>query len=130
MTKLALDTNAYSALNAGDLVLARLVKTASTIGLPLSVLGEIYFGIFNSTRQSENLADLQDFTVNPRVILLAIDETTCRIYGEIATTLRQTGHPIQQNDMWIAALCKQYGYVLATRDTDFQAIIGLETVCF
>jgi predicted nucleic acid-binding protein len=32
--------------------------------------------------------------------------------------------------MWIAALCKQYGYVLATRDTDFQAIIGLETVCF
>ncbi len=130
MTKLALDTNAYSALNAGDLVLARLVKTASTIGLPLSVLGEIYFGIFNSTRQSENLADLQDFTVNPRVILLAIDETTCRIYGEIATTLRQTDHPIQQNDMWIAALCKQYGYVLATRDTDFQAIIGLETVCF
>jgi predicted nucleic acid-binding protein len=32
--------------------------------------------------------------------------------------------------MWIAALCKQYGYAPATADKDFAAIIGLELINF
>jgi predicted nucleic acid-binding protein len=58
------------------------------------------------------------------------DADTTRRYGEIAAELRRAGRPIQQNDIWIAALCKQHGYILATRDTDFSTIIGLETIGF
>ncbi len=32
--------------------------------------------------------------------------------------------------MWIAALCKQHGYTLATADKDFEAITGLELATF
>lgn len=35
-----------------------------------------------------------------------------------------------QDDMWIAALCKQYGYALATADKAFGAITGLELISF
>ena len=55
---------------------------------------------------------------------------TARIFGEIATELRQKGKPIQQDDMWIAALCKQYGYALATADKGFTGITGLELLSF
>ncbi|MFZ1249219.1 MAG: type II toxin-antitoxin system VapC family toxin [Candidatus Saccharimonadales bacterium] len=127
---LALDTNAYRALDDGNPIIARLVKTAASLALPSPVVGEIYYGIFNGTKTSYNLARLKHFLENPRLTSLQIDGVTCRIYGEIATQLRRAGRPIQQNDIWIAALCKQHGYILATRDTDFSAIIGLETIRF
>ena len=35
---------------------------------------------------------------------------------------------IQQNDIWIAALCKQHGFALATRDRGFNHVLGLDVV--
>lgn len=130
LPKLALDTNAYRALDDGNPKLSKHVKLASQLALPIIVLGELYYGIFLSNKQEGNLLNLNRFLALPRLELLHIDESTARIFGEIASELRQKGKPIQQDDMWIAALCKQFGYTLATADKGFTEIAGLEVLSF
>lgn len=128
MKRVALDTSAYRALEDGDKYLADAIKWADSVGLPIIVVGELYAGFINGTRLAENVAKLDKFCLSPRMEILNIDKSTARHFGEIATLLRQTGKPIQQDDMWIAALCKQYGYVLATTDKDFERVTGLEVL--
>ena len=128
--KLALDTNAYKALGDGNRQLAEEARTAETVGLPLIVLGELWFGFTNGTRLRQNAATLERFLATPRVRVLEPDRQTARIFGEVATLLRRAGIAIQQNDLWIAALCKQHGFALATGDGGFQHVLGLEVVAF
>jgi len=127
---LALDTNAYTALGRGDKTLASLVAEAVHIGLPITVLGEIHFGTLNGSQRRSNNTILERFLSNNRVEILDINEKTAKLYGEIATELRRLGRPVQQSDLWIAALCKQYSYTLATNDTGFDNILGLEVASF
>jgi predicted nucleic acid-binding protein len=126
--KLALDTNAYRALGEGDPRLAEDMRRAQAIGLPIVVLGELWFGFMNGSRLRQNTETLERFLATPRVQVLQLSEQTTRLFGEIATLLRATGIAIQQNDIWIAALCKQHGFALATRDRGFQHVLGLEVV--
>ncbi len=128
--KLALDTNAYKALGEGNRQLAEEARTAELVGLPMIVLGELWFGFMNGTKLRQNAATLERFLATPRVRVLELDRQTSRGFGEIATLLRQAGIAIQQNDIWIAALCKQHGFALATRDSGFHHILGLEVVEF
>lgn len=126
--KLALDTNAYKALGAGDPRLTEDMRRAEMVGLPIIVLGELWFGFMNGSKLLQNTEILERLLATPRVQILHLDEQTTRIFGEIATLLRQAGIAIQQNDIWIAALCKQHGFALATRDQGFQHVLGLEVL--
>jgi predicted nucleic acid-binding protein len=126
--KLALDTNAYKALSEGDPRLAEDVRRAETVGLPIVVLGELWFGFMNGSKLRQNTETLERFLATPRVQILQLDEHTARMFGEIATLLRRAGIAIQQNDIWIAALCKQHGFALATRDQGFQHVLGLDVI--
>jgi predicted nucleic acid-binding protein len=126
--KLALDTNAYRALGEGDPSLAEDMRRAEVLGLPIVVLGELWFGFMNGSRLRQNTETLERFVATPRVRILELDEQTTRIFGEIATLLGAAGIAIQQNDIWIAALCKQHGFALATSDQGFQHVLGLEVV--
>ncbi len=126
--KLALDTNAYKALGEGNQQLAEEVRTAEVVGLPMIVLGELWFGFMNGTKLRQNAATLERFLATPRVRVLEPDRQTARVFGEIATLLRQVGVAIQQNDIWIAALCKQHGFALATQDQGFHHVLGLEVI--
>jgi tRNA(fMet)-specific endonuclease VapC len=128
--KLALDTNAYRALDDGNEKLSSLIQSSPQIGLPIIVLGELYYGIFLGEKREKNSSNLNRFLNIPRVDILHVDEITSKLFGEIATELRRVGRPMQQDDMWIAALCKQYGYALATADKGFDTITGLELVNF
>lgn len=130
MRQLALDTNAYRALEDGNKTVADAVRTADTIGLPVIVLGELYFGFENGNRKAQNSTKLDRFMRAGRVEILHIDTATARIFGELFTELMRLGKPIQQDDVWIAALCKQHGYTLATADKGFRHIVGLDTVEF
>lgn len=51
--KLALDTNAHTALGRGNDLLSSLVASANQIGLPIMVLGKIHFGILNGSQQEQ-----------------------------------------------------------------------------
>ena|SRR3990167_2412256 len=128
--KIALDTTAYTALGTGNATVTKLIASASEIGLPIIVLGEIYYGIFDGVLKHKNNTTLSNFFTNTRVEVLSIDETTAKIFGEIATELKAIGKPIQQNDMWIAAMCKQHDFTLLTADKGFTNITGLVTLIF
>jgi tRNA(fMet)-specific endonuclease VapC len=124
--KLALDTNAYRALQEGDEQLASETRRADVVGMPIVVIGELRFGFLNGTRLHENSATLERFLATPRVQILHVTDETTWQFGEIATLLRRAGTPIQQDDMWLAALCKQHGFTLATRDRGFGNVLGLD----
>lgn len=130
IANLALDTNAYTELARGNSLLASYVKKSIRVGVPIIVLGEIQFGALNGEKVSYNLSLLRKFLATSRVEILSIDQTTTRLFGEIATELRRIGKPIQQNDIWIAAICKQHEFTLATNDKGFNAILGLEVINF
>jgi tRNA(fMet)-specific endonuclease VapC len=126
--KLALDTNAYVALHAGDPQLVEEIRTADVVGVPIVVLGELWFGFMNGSKLRQNTKTLERFMATPRVQVLQLDTQTTRLFGETAMLLRKAGKPIQQNDIWIAALCKQHGFALATRDQGFRHVLGLNLV--
>lgn len=127
--KLALDTNAYVALQQGVApALVELVRRAEVVGLPLIVLGELRFGFLHGSRFTENARILEDFLATPRVDVLPVTTETTERFAEIATQLRRDGTPIQQNDIWIAAICRQQGFTLATRDAGFRHVLGLPVI--
>jgi predicted nucleic acid-binding protein len=126
--KLALDTNAYAALHDGNPALVRYLDRADAAGLPVVVVGELYYGFLNGSRFAENEAALNAFLATEQVKILHISEATARLYGEVAAQLRRNGTPIPQNDVWIAALCKEHGYTLATRDRGFFNVLGLPVI--
>lgn len=128
MQDLLLDTNAYSALQKGQLPARKLVENTQQLYVPWILLGELYFGSFDGNKTQENIAALQEFLAIDKVTVLYPNEQTTVIYGEIAAELKRIGKPLQQNDIWIAALAKQHGYALMTHDRAFEHVIGLRIV--
>lgn len=92
--------------------------------VPIIVIGELYYGAYNSARVTENVMRLREFAKISAV--LECDEGTADRYGQVQKALRAKGKPIPQNDVWIAAIATQFGLTLATRDTDFANVDGLE----
>jgi tRNA(fMet)-specific endonuclease VapC len=48
----------------------------------------------------------------------------------IKSVLRLKGHPLPENDIWIAAIALQYNLILVTRDAHFLEIENLQTVAW
>jgi len=118
--KVLLDTNAIIALQRDNLDLKKLLSTVTDVFIPLIAVGELYFGAHKSQRVAENRQQVTDFMVN-RVVLNP-DTDTANLYGEIKQRLGTKGHPIPENDIWIAALTIQYGLTLITNDAHFEEI--------
>jgi tRNA(fMet)-specific endonuclease VapC len=100
------------------------LQEAIEIYHPSVVLGELYYGAYNSKRQKDNL-DKIDIYKN-KIAILNQDENTAKFYGAIKTQLKQNGKPIPENDIWIAALAIQYGLTLVSRDKHFENIKELK----
>ncbi|HST88360.1 MAG TPA: PIN domain-containing protein [Ktedonobacterales bacterium] len=64
------------------------------------------------------------FLLRMRRSLVRPNAETGQIYGAIRAELTAKGQPIQHNDIWIAALARQFGLTLATRDHDFERVSG------
>lgn len=99
------------------------IAEAEAVFLPSTVIGELYYGAYNSTRVEANLARIEEFTASKTV--LACDIATAHLYGQIKHLLRQKGRPIPENDIWIAAIAQQYQLTLVSRDEHFREIDGL-----
>jgi len=96
---------------------------AEEVFLPSIVLGELYYGAFKSLRTEENIARVDEFAAMSAV--LGPNTATAKEYGVIKNTLRNKGHPIPENDIWVAAITKQYGLTLITRDEHFKGVEGI-----
>jgi len=60
--------------------------------------------------------------------LLLPDECTAETYGDLKAELARLGKPIPDNDLWIAAMARQYDLPLATRDAHFTYVPRLQTL--
>lgn len=119
-----LDTNIIVAFFNGEAALIEKVKPLSSVQLPYVVLGELYYGAFKSAKKQENIQRIRSFL--SLCTLLKADEETSYCYGNIRDDLRQKGKPIPENDIWIAAIARQYQLTLVTRDKHFNEVSGIE----
>lgn len=122
MTRIFLDTSAYSAFKRGHDQIRYRIREASLIQLNPVVLGELQAGFLKGTRLPENRAELTQFLASPRVAVVPMDEETAERYSVIFDSLRRAGTAIPTNDVWIAASAMQYGSVLLTTDPHFRAV--------
>jgi tRNA(fMet)-specific endonuclease VapC len=119
MTRLTLDTSAYSAFKRGNTEVVRHIRRAEEILLPSIVLGELLGGFEAGQRSRRNRDELDLFRESPRVRLVSIGEATAERYAVIYASLRAMGQPIPTNDLWIAASTMEHGTELVTLDRDF-----------
>lgn len=106
----------------------RKMAGVSPVYLPWASIGELYYGayLYAHRNQSTKYLDIYDaFLLRMRRSLVRPNAETGQIYGAIRVELMAKGQPIQQNDIWIAALARQFGLTLATRDHDFERVSGL-----
>lgn len=121
-----LDTNAVSALLAGDTELAEVLQGSTRHQLPSIVLGEYRYGLQRSRKRRRIEPWLDELERESEV--LVVDAETARSYAAVREALRKEGHPIPENDVWIAALALQHSLPVVSRDVDFDAVEGLRRV--
>lgn len=122
MSRLCLDTSAYSHFKRGDEAVVRLLSEANWVGVSVVVLAELRFGFSLGRHTKKNEADLLDFLGHPVVQVLEVDDEAARLYVEMALDLRRIGKPIPTNDLWIAAVAAREGATIVTYDAHFEAI--------
>ena len=122
MSRILLDTSAYSAFMRGDGAVVQSLREAREIGLTPVVLGELLAGFRRAARRKENEALLARFLASPRVRVFAVDEETADRYALILNALRAAGTPVPTNDLWIAASAMQHGFKVLTTDAHFAKI--------
>ncbi len=119
-----LDTNAVVQILNGRLDPLRL--GFEEIIIPMTAVGELFFGVHKSARFSENRRKL--FALLDLVSILEAGLDIAERYGKIKLALRRAGTPIPDNDMWIAAGALEHGLPIVTNDKHFTYIEGLEIV--
>ena len=122
MSRVTLDTSAYSALLRGHDEIRQALETVTEISFSPIVLGELYAGFRKGSKRRENERILSHFLSSQDVRILAIDEETAVYYAEILSFLEAAGRPIPTNDIWIAAGAMQHGLRLLTTDAHYKSV--------
>ena len=117
-----LNTNIVIGLFAADKTITEPLEQAESVYVSSIVLGELY-GAYKSQRTRENVNRIDEFALASTV--LHNDVETARQYGAIKDRLHRQGHPIRENDIWIAAIALQCDLTLVTRDAHFAEVAGL-----
>ena len=122
------DTNVVVAYFRGDRIMHPRFAGVSPIYLPWVVLGELHFGAQRAQRRQEQLAYIYDLLTYAAVLFP--DQDTTEVYGQVKAELARLGKPIPDNDLWIAAMARQYDLPLATRDAHFAQVPALKTLAW
>ena len=122
MSRLLLDTSAYSAFFRGDAQAKAAIQDADDICLNPIVIGELLAGFGRGKRRSQNESELAEFLGSPRARVVAINEETASRYAVIVGGLWTAGTPIPTNDVWIAASAMQHGLEVLTADAHYALI--------
>ena len=119
---LILDTNALSAFADGDRALLRIIAHED-LAIPAIVLGEYLFGIRHSRLRVSYMQWLQNNL--PAFEVLEVGQETARHYANVRAELKSAGRPIPSNDVWIAAVAREYALPIVTQDTHFRSVPSL-----
>ena len=121
-----MDTNIVIAIFANDATVINSLANANEVFVPSIALGELYYGAHKSSYVEANITRIDEFATSNSI--LTCDTETSQQYGKIKNSLRVKGRPIPENDIWIAAIAKQYELTLISRDEHFKEIHGLSTI--
>ena len=122
MTRVMLDTSAYSAFMRGHPEVKLALQRAEEIYLNPIILGELLAGFIRGGRRRRNESELRTFLASPRVNVLNVDEDTADRYAGILDSLWRARTPIPSNDLWIAASAMQHGLRILTTDAHYQKV--------
>jgi len=125
MTKIVLDTNAYSEFMAGNQSVFDHIIESDNVYISTVVLGELYAGFRGGNRYATNNEELKRFLTKNGVTIIDVTKETAEIFGEIKAVLSKQGKMIPLNDIWIAAHSIETGSILITFDSHFKNIPGL-----
>lgn len=92
------------------------------------MVAELFAGFRLGSREKENHDRFNDLLLSRRTEILYADRKTLEFYATIFSELRKKGRPIPTNDIWIAAVARQYQFPLCTLDSDFRFVDGLKLV--
>src|SRR5689334_14639891 len=110
MAEYLLDTNHISKLMAREepisLRVRQAMSTGDRFGLSITVLGELYYAVYASQRQQQNLRRLQ--ALIPVMILWPFDELAAEFFGRIQADQKAKGQPIPPLDAQIAAVARSH----------------------
>jgi len=124
--RIAVDTNAIVEYLRLEREYPRQLDDAEEVFLPLTVVGELFYGAALSDRPEYHRGTIA--RIVKRWLPLVPDVETSRIYGDIRATASRALISLRAskvNDFWIAALCIQHGLSLLTNDKGFDNIAGL-----
>jgi tRNA(fMet)-specific endonuclease VapC len=119
MTRLLVDTSAYSAFMRGHEAVKQALQRADAIYVNPIILGELLAGFQRGRHRENNEEVLGQFLASPRVSVVTVDEDTAERYAVILNGLKTAGTPIPTNDMWIAATAMQHGLPVLTTDAHY-----------
>jgi tRNA(fMet)-specific endonuclease VapC len=126
MSGSVIDTNVIIKMLNNDEAAISLLSGIEQAYLPVTVVGELYYGAMRSSHKQENMAVFQqvisDFEILP------IDIETADSYASIKAGLVASGINIPENDLWIAACAHAHQLSLATFDGHFSHIHSIEKV--
>jgi predicted nucleic acid-binding protein len=121
-----LDTNAISAILAGEPRIQAKLPPTERQHLPIIVVGEYQFGILGSQHRKRLETAFERLESNS--ILLRCDRQTADMYAAIRHGLKLRGRPIPHNDLWIAALARQHSLEIVSQDVHFDYVEGIGRV--
>lgn len=127
MTRILLDTSAYSAFLRGQEDVKRAVQGADQIYLTPVILGELLAGFRRGRHRRKNEGELGAFLTSPRVEVVDIDRETADRYAFILDGLRRAGTPIPTNDLWTAASAMQHGLRILATDAHYLKVSQVVT---
>lgn len=122
MSRICLDTSAYSNFQRGEPRVVEHLDRAEWVGVPSVVVAELRAGFLLGSRTDDNIGELDEFLSHTVVEMLPVDLAVAHIYGEIFADLRSRGRPLPTNDIWIAATAARAGATVVTFDEHFRAI--------
>ncbi len=125
MTKILLDTNAYSGFMSGNQLVYNVIVESEIVYLSTVMLGELFAGFHGGNKYSSNKQELKIFLTKDGVKIIDVTIETSEIFGEIKAELSNKGKMIPLNDIWIAAHAIETGAKLISYDTHFKNIAGL-----
>jgi tRNA(fMet)-specific endonuclease VapC len=123
-----LDTSVVIAYLRGDKALSPRFAQVGTLHIPWVVLGELHYGAQRALRPEEAVARVRAFLRS--ATLLLPDESTAEHYGQLKAELAGLGTRIPDNDLWVAAVARQYDLPVGTRDAHFSLVPRLKTLAW
>lgn len=107
-------------------------QVASESYLTAITLAELLYGVarFGDGRRTIELTELVEAMVTEDFEhrVAPFDETAAAHYADIVVRREHSGRPISTADAQIAAICRSYGAVLATRNVDDFTDTGISVV--